>query len=323
MSNAAVAGGRATAGRTRIADYAPTYGALAALVLLVVINSVFTPNFLDVNNFRNILLQVSPTVLVAVGMTVVISTGGIDLSVGSVMAIASAVAATSLDYGAGVAILLALAAAAAAGAFNGALISGFRIQPIIVTLALLISGRGVAQVLSNGGQLIPFSNASFEYLGKGVVAGVPVQVIVMALVVGLAIFLMRATPFGRYVVAVGGNEAASRLAGIKIHRTKIIVYALSGLLAGLAGLIETARLGASDAQKVGLNIELDAIAATVVGGTPLTGGRATVVGTLIGALIMQIITTGFVMNGISYAWSLVIKAAIIIVAVYIQRPKLA
>ncbi|HKG11826.1 MAG TPA: ABC transporter permease [Pyrinomonadaceae bacterium] len=322
MSNAAVAGVRG-GGRGRIADYAPTYGALAALVLLVIINSVFTPNFLDVNNFRNILLQVSPTVLVAVGMTVVISTGGIDLSVGSVMAIASAVAATSLDYGAGVAVLLALAAAAAAGAFNGALISGFRIQPIIVTLALLISGRGIAQVLSNGGQLIPFSNAPFEYLGKGVLAGVPVQVIVMAVVVGLAIFVMRATPFGRYVVAVGGNESASRLAGIKIHRTKIIVYALSGLLAGLAGLIETARLGASDAQKVGLNIELDAIAATVVGGTPLTGGRATVVGTLVGALIMQIITTGFVMNGISYAWSLVIKAAIIIVAVYIQRPKLA
>ena len=321
MSKAA-AGGR-VGGRVRVADYAPTYGALAALVLLVIINSVFTPNFFDVNNFRNILLQVSPTVLVAVGMTVVISTGGIDLSVGSIMAIASAIAATSLDYGAGVAVLLALAAAAAAGAFNGVLISGFRIQPIIVTLALLISGRGVAQVLSNGGQLIPFSNASFEYLGKGVLAGVPVQVIVMALVVGVAIFVMRATPFGRYVVAVGGNESAARLAGVKIHRTKIIVYALSGLLAGLAGLIETARLGASDAQKVGLNIELDAIAAVVVGGTPLTGGRATVVGTLIGALIMQIITTGFVMNGISYSWSLVIKAAIIIVAVYIQRPKLA
>jgi ribose/xylose/arabinose/galactoside ABC-type transport system permease subunit len=322
MSNAAVVGVRG-GGRGRLADYAPTYGALAALVLLVIINSIFTPNFFDVNNFRNILLQVAPTVLVAVGMTIVISTGGIDLSVGSVMAIASAIAATSLDYGAGLAILLALAAAAAAGACNGALISGFRIQPIIVTLALLISGRGFAQVLSRGGQLVPFSNDSFEYLGKGVVAGVPVQVIVMALVVGLAMFLMRATPFGRYVVAVGGNEAASRLAGIKIHRTKIIVYALSGLLAGLAGLIETARLGASDAQKVGLNIELDAIAATVVGGTPLTGGRATVVGTLIGALIMQIITTGFVMNGISYAWSLVIKAAIIIVAVYIQRPKMA
>ncbi|MDT5271447.1 MAG: galactofuranose transport system permease protein [Acidobacteriota bacterium] len=320
MSNAAQASaGVRAAGR--IADYAPTYGALAALLLLLVVNSIFTPNFFDFNNFRNILLQVAPTVLVAVGMTLVIATGGIDLSVGSLMAIASAVAATSLDYGAGVAVALALAAAALAGAFNGALITGFRIQPIIVTLALLISGRGVAQVLSNGGQLIPFSNASFEYLGTGKVAGVPVQVLVMALVVGLAVFVMRATPFGRYVTAVGGNEAASRLAGIRVHRTKIIVYTLSGLLAGLAGLIETARLGASDAQKVGLNIELDAIAATVVGGTPLTGGRATVLGTLVGALIMQVITTGFVMNGISFAWSLVIKAAIIVVAVYIQRPK--
>jgi ribose/xylose/arabinose/galactoside ABC-type transport system permease subunit len=320
MSNVAQAGAR-VGGAGRLADYAPTYGALAALVLLLVVNSVFTPNFFDFNNFRNILLQVSPTVLVAVGMTLVIATGGIDLSVGSVMAIASAVAATSLDYGAGVAVPLALAAAALAGAFNGALITGFRIQPIIVTLALLISGRGVAQVLSNGGQLIPFSNAAFEYLGGGKVGGVPVQVLVMALVVGLAVFAMRATPFGRYVAAVGGNEAASRLAGIRVHRTKIIVYTLSGLLAGLAGLIETARLGASDAQKVGLNIELDAIAATVVGGTPLTGGRATVLGTLVGALIMQVITTGFVMNGISFAWSLVIKAAIIVVAVYIQRPK--
>jgi ribose/xylose/arabinose/galactoside ABC-type transport system permease subunit len=320
MSNVAQAGA-GLRGAGRIADYAPTYGALAALVLLLAVNSFFTPNFFDVNNFRNILLQVAPTVLVATGMTLVIATGGIDLSVGSVMAIASAVAATSLDAGAGLAVLLALGAATLTGAFSGALITGFRIQPIIVTLALLISGRGVAQVLSNGGQLVPFSNATFEYLGKGVAAGVPVQVAVMALALALAVFVMRATPFGRYVVAVGGNEAAARLAGVRVHRTKVMVYALSGLLAGLAGLIETARLGASDAQKVGLNIELDAIAATVVGGTPLTGGRATVLGTLVGALIMQVITTGFVMNGISYAWSLVIKAAIIIVAVYVQRPK--
>src|SRR5918997_5718980 len=326
MSNAAKMGaaeGVGAKGRGRIADYAPTYGALAALVLLLAANSALTPNFFDLNNFRNILLQVAPTVLVATGMTLVIATGGIDLSVGSVMAIASAVAATSLDAGAGPAVLLALAAATLTGAFSGALITGFRIQPIIVTLALLISGRGVAQVLSNGGQLVPFSNASFEYLGGGVVAGVPAQVMVMALAVGLAVFVMRATPFGRYVAAVGGNEAASRLAGIRVHRTKVIVYTLSGLLAGLAGLIETARLGASDAQRVGLNIELDAIAAAVVGGTPLTGGRATVVGTVVGALIMQVITTSFNMNGFAYSWSLVIKAAIIIVAVYVQRPKAA
>lgn len=323
MGNAASVSGAAGLRRSNLADYAPTFGALAALVLLVVFNSIFTINFFDLNNFRNILLQVAPTMLVATGMTLVIATSGIDLSVGSVMAIASAVAATSLDSGAGLAVVLALLVSAAAGALNGALIAGFRIQPIIVTLALLISGRGIAQVLSNGGQLIPFSNASFEYLGRGVVAGIPVQVIVMLAAVALAVFVMRATSFGRYVLAVGGNEAAARLAGVRVHRTKIAVYAISGLLAGLAGLIETARLGASDAQKVGLNIELDAIAATVVGGTALTGGRATVLGTLVGALIMQVITTSFNMRGYSFAWGLVIKAAIIIVAVYIQRTRTA
>ena len=145
----------------------------------------------------------------------------------------------------------------------------------------------------------------------------------MFVAVAVAVFVMRATAFGRYVLAVGGNEAASRLAGVKVHRAKITVYALSGLLAGMAGVVETARQGASDAPNIGLNIELDAIAATVVGGTPLTGGRATVLGTLIGALIMQIITVSFNMNDIKYSWSLVVKAAIIIFAVYIQRPKVA
>ncbi|HEY0078632.1 MAG TPA: ABC transporter permease [Pyrinomonadaceae bacterium] len=309
-------------GWSKIADYAPTYGAFAALLLLLVIDSLFIPNFFQLSNFRNILLQVSPTVLVAMGMTFVIATGGIDLSVGAVMAIASAVAATSLDSGVFVAVLLALLIATGAGAFNGALVSGFHIQPIIVTLALLIAGRGIAQVI-NGGQLIPFSNPSFEYLGRGYVGPVPVQVLVMFLVVVAAIFVMRATTFGRYVVATGGNEAAAHLAGVKVRRTKVAVYALSGFLAGLAGLIETARQGASDAPNIGLNIELDAIAATVVGGTPLTGGRATVVGTLIGALIMQIITTSINMKGYQYSWSLVIKAAIIVVAVYVQRPKVA
>jgi ribose/xylose/arabinose/galactoside ABC-type transport system permease subunit len=306
----------------RLADYAPTYGALAALILLFVLNAALTPNFAAFDNFRNILVQATPTMLVAVGMTFVIATGGIDLSVGSIMAIASAVAAISLDYGAGAGVLIGLVLATAIGAFNGILIAGFKIQPIIITLALLISGRGIAQVISNGGQLIPFSNPAFEFLGKGLIAGVPFQIILLVVVVLLAVFLLRSTIFGRYVVAVGGNEEAARLSGVRVNRTKIAVYALSGLLAGLAGLIYTARLGASDASKVGEGIELDAIAATVVGGTPLTGGRATIIGTIIGALIMQIITTSFNMNGIKFSYSLVIKAAIILLAVYIQRPKM-
>ena len=309
--------------RRRLAALGPTYGALTALILLIVFNLLFTPNFATANNFWNILLQVSTTVLVAVGMTMVIATGGIDLSVGSVMAIASALAATMLNRGVLVAVLAALMVTLGVGALNGWLIARFSIQPIIATLALLITGRGVAQVMSQGGQLIPFSNPTFEYLGKGYVGPVPVPVLVMLLGLSVAIFVMRATSFGRYVVATGGNEAAARLAGVKTARTKIAVYAVSGVLAGLAGLIETARLGASDAAKVGLNIELDAIAAVVVGGTPLTGGRASVIGTLIGALIMQVITTSFIMRLIPFSWSLVLKAAIILIAVYLQRPKVA
>ena len=306
----------------KLADYAPTYGALAALVLLLILNVIFTANFADFDNFRNILVQVAPTMLVSVGMTYVIATGGIDLSVGSIMAIASAVAAISLDYGAGAAIFFGLLAGLAVGAFNGFLIAGFKIQPIIITLALLIAGRGIAQVISHGGQLIPFSNDAFEYLGKGEIFGIPFQIILLVIVIALAVFTLRKTIFGRYVIAVGGNEEAARLAGVKTNWTKISVYAVSGLLAALAGLIYTARLGASDASKVGDGIELDAIAATVVGGTPLTGGRATVIGTVIGALIMQIITTSFNMNGIKFSYSLVIKAVIILLAVYIQRPKI-
>ena len=303
-------------------DYAPTYGAAIALLLLLLVNLAVTPGFASVDNLRNLLVQVTPTMLVAIGMTFVIATGGIDLSVGSTMAIASAVAAVSLGYGVFPALALALIVATAVGVFNGVLIAAFRIQPIIITLALLISGRGIAQVISNGGQLIQFDNPTFEYLGKGSIAGfLPVQVLLLAVIAALAIFVLRSSIFGRYVAAVGGNETAARLAGVPTISTKIAVYAISGLLAGIAGLIFTARLGASDASKVGEGIELDAIAATVVGGTPLTGGRATIIGTIIGALIMQIISAGFNMNGIPFAYSLIIKAAIILLAVYIQRPK--
>jgi len=299
----------------------PATGAVLALVLLVVLNALFTPNFASTANLWNILWQVSSVVLVAVGMTLVIATGGIDLSVGSVMAISGAVAATRLGLGVAPAVLLALLAALLVGLLNGALVARDGIQPIVVTLATLIAGRGLAQVLSNDGQLVSVSNATFETLGRARLGPVPVPVIIAAAVVALAAFALRATPFGRYVLAAGGNPAAARLAGVPVKRTLISVYAISGLLAGLAGLLETSRLGASDAAKIGLNIELDAIAATVVGGTALTGGRATILGTVVGALVMQVIATSFNMLLVPYAWSLVLKAAIIVVAVYFQRPR--
>jgi galactofuranose transport system permease protein len=300
----------------------PTTGAVVALVALILLNAVFTPNFATASNAWNILWQVSSVVLVAVGMTLVIATGGIDLSVGSIMAVAGAVVATQLGLGALAAVVVALVAAMTVGLVNGTLIARSAIQPIVVTLATLIAGRGLAQVLSNDGQLVPIRDASLELLGRGRLGPIPVPVIIAAVAVVCAMVALRKMPFGRYVLATGGNAEAARLAGVPVRRTIIVVYVVSALLAGLAGVLEAARLGASDAAKIGLNIELDAIAATVVGGTALTGGRATIIGTVVGALVMQVIATSFNMLLVPYAWSLVLKAAIILVAVYFQRPRL-
>jgi len=317
-SPAVIASERASAARRHPS---PVLGAVIALIVLVVVNAIFTPNFATASNAWNILWQVSTVVMVAVGMTFVIATGGIDLSVGSVMAIAGAVAAVQLGHGVAIALGFALLCAAAVGALNGTLVARDGIQPIVVTLATLIAGRGLAQVLSNDGQLVPIHNVGFETFGRGHVGPVPAPVVIALVVVLVAAFVLRATPFGRHVLAVGGNRAASRLAGIPVRRTLIVVYVVSGVLAGLAGILEASRIGASDAAKIGLNIELDAIAATVVGGTALTGGRATIFGTVVGALVMQVIATSFNMLLVPYAWSLVLKAAIILVAVYFQRPR--
>jgi len=299
----------------------PTGGAVIALVVLVAVNAMFTPNFATVGNFWNVLYQLSVTLLVGVGMTFVIATGGIDLSVGSVMAVAAAVAAVTLDQGFLVAVPAALAAALAVGLLNGAFVAYTRVQPIVVTLATLLAGRGLAQVINRGGALITIEDPAFLALGRGLVGPVPMQVLIAAAVVALAAFVLRATPFGRYVLAAGGNPAAARLAGVPVTRTVVTVYVVSAGLAGLAGLIEAARLGASAAAKIGQNVELDAIAAVVVGGTLLAGGRATILGTVVGALIMQVIATSFNMLLVPYAWSLAFKALIIVVAVYLQRPK--
>ena len=299
----------------------PTGGAIIALVVLVAVNAVLTPNFATAGNFWNVLFQLAVTLLVAVGMTLVIATGGIDLSVGSVMAIAAAVAAVTLDRGLAVAVPAALAAALGVGLLNGAFVAYARVQSIVVTLATLLAGRGLAQVINRDGALITIDDPGFLMLGRAHVGPVPTQVIIAALVVAAAVFVLRATPFGRYVLAAGGNPAAARLAGVPVNRTVVTVYVMSAGLAGLAGLIEAARLGASAAARIGQNVELDAIAAVVVGGTLLSGGRATILGTVVGALIMQVIATSFNMLLVPYAWSLAFKAFIILVAVYLQRPR--
>jgi simple sugar transport system permease protein/ribose transport system permease protein len=299
----------------------PAYAAVVALVVLVLGNALFTPHFATASNLWNVLLQVSTVVIVAVGMTLVISTGGIDLSVGSVMAVAGAIAAVLLDRGPVVAILAALVGGTLVGVLNGSLVASLNVQPIVVTLATLIAGRGLAQVISHEGELVTISDPGFALLGRGHLGPIPLQVLIALASVGAAFMVLRATPFGRYVLASGGNPAAARLAGVPVQRTLVTVYAASAFLASIAGLIVASRLGASDAAKIGQNMELDAIAAVVVGGTALSGGRATVLGTVVGALIMQVIATSFNMLLVPYAWSLALKAAIILIAVYLQRPK--
>ncbi len=307
-----------------------TYGALIGLLLLILYNILFTNNFLTTQTLNVNLTQVATIVIVGVGMTLVIATGGIDLSVGALMAISGALAPLiflstipPLDnpaVGITLAFILPVLLAGAFGLFNGTLIAYFKIQPIIATLVLFIAGRGIAQVVTNG-NLQTFSNPGFQYIGLGRPFGIPFQVILMVVIVAVAAWVMRRTIFGRFVLAIGGNEAASKLAGVPVNRVKLAVYGISGILSGIAGLIAIAINSSSDANLVGLDVELDAIAAVAVGGTPLTGGRATVVGTLIGALIIQLIRYTLLVHGIPDAAARVVKAAIILVAVYIQRQR--
>ncbi|MEO8337241.1 MAG: ABC transporter permease [bacterium] len=301
----------------------PEYAALVVLILLVLVNATVTPNFATASNLWNVLLQLSTVMLCAVGMTFVIATGGVDLSVGSTMAIAGAIAAVLAPRGPFVALIAALVGATLVGVLNGTLIALLRVQPIVVTLATLIAGRGLAQIISRDGELVSIDDQFFLALGRGHVGPIPIPVIVALLAVAAAVFVLRAMTVGRYVLAVGGNAPAARLAGVPVRKTIVTVYAASALLSGVAGLIVAARLGASDAAKIGQNMELDAIAAVVVGGTALAGGRATIVGTVVGALIMQVIATSFNMLLVPYSWSLALKAAIILIAVYLQRGKRA
>ena len=304
----------------RAAPSLQRFAALGALGALVLFNAIFTPHFATASNLWNVLLQVAPVMLTAIGMTFVIATRGVDLSVGSTMAVAAAITAVLIERGPVVAVLAALTGATLIGALNGTFIATLRVQPIVIPLATLIAGRGVAQVISRNGELITIGDAGVLFLGRGHIGVIPVPVVIAACAAIVATMVFRITPFGRYVLAVGGNPAAARLAGVPVRATIVKVYVASAFLAAIAGVIVAARLGASDAAKIGQNMELDAIAAVVVGGTALSGGRATIAGTLVGALIMQVLATSFNMLLVPYALSLALKAMIILVAVYLQRP---
>jgi galactofuranose transport system permease protein len=293
-------------------------GVYVAFVVLVIFNLIVTPNFASVVTVSTLLITVSPIVLVSLGVALTIGTEGIDLSVGSVMALASAFLPLYLGYGWPVAVLVVLFVGALAGLVNGSLVAFVGVQPIIATLAMLVGGRGLAQIFA-GGQSLPITDPAVLWLGQGRLFGIPAPVSVAILAVLVVGFLVKRTTFGRYVVAIGGNRSASYLSGHPVRRTLLAVYVISALLATLAGMVATARLGASDPSNIGLLIELSAITAVVVGGTPLSGGKVKIMGTVMGALLIQLITNTFIANDLPFTWAQVLTAAIILVAVYVQK----
>ncbi|MER2262394.1 MAG: ribose ABC transporter permease [Psychrobacillus sp.] len=300
-------------------------GPLLGLILLVVIITILSPNFLTVNNLMNVLRQVSINALIAFGMTFVILTGGIDLSVGSILALTGAVTAGLLASGMDpiLAMLIGLILGAVLGAINGIIISKGNVAPFIATLATMTIYRGLTLVYTEGRPISGLGDSvSFQMIGKGYFLGIPVPVVTMAAAFGVLYFILKKTTFGRRVYAVGGNEEASRLSGIKVGRIKIYVYALTGALAALASLILTSRLNSAQ-PTAGNMFELDAIAAVVLGGTSLTGGRGWIVGTLIGALIIGVLNNGLNLIGVSSFFQQVVKGAVILLAVLIDRKKTA
>jgi ribose transport system permease protein len=297
-------------------------GVYLGLVLLVLFNLLFTRRFVDFDNIRLQFVQVVPVAIIAVGMALVIGTRGIDLSVGSVMAISSALLANYLGYGPIVAIAAGLLGGALVGLLNGFLVAAVGIQPIVATLALLVGGRGLALVIAEG-RLTEIFDPLLQTLGSARVSGVPI-VVIIALAIALAVaLLVHRTTFGRYVVAIGGNPEASLIAGVPVRRTLIAVYVLCAVLAAIAGVIQTARLSASDPSFVGNLIELSAITAVVVGGTPLSGGQVRIAGTLAGAMLMQLIGATLISHNLPDSATRMVMAAIIVGAILIQRGRTA
>jgi len=301
-------------------------GLIAALTTLVVLNVAITPNFLNMQTLAVNASQVSTIAIVALGMTLVIASGGIDLSVGAVMAVAGALAPilflsdwalANPALGLFAAITLPLCVAAICGVFNGTLISLLGVQPIVATLIFFISGRGIAQVMTNG-NLQTFNNPSFTWLGTGRILGLPVQAWIALVLMLVIAWVVRRTLYGRYLLAIGGNERAAALAGVPVTRVKIATYAISAILAGLAGLIVVAINSASDAARIGQLMELDAIAASVVGGAALSGGRAPILGTVLGAVFIQLMDYTLIANGIPDEATLIVTAGIIVIAIWLQ-----
>ncbi len=305
---------------------------LVTLMVLAALVSWFFPTFLQiemsdgrlVGPVIDILKRGAPVAILAVGMTLVVATGGIDLSVGTVMAITGAVAASALVSGWGVpmALLLACGAGVIAGLWNGCLVAVLGIQPIVATLILMTAGRGIAQLITEG-RILTFTDTGFSWLGSGSLLGIPVPTLLWLLTAVLVAALMRRTALGLLIEAVGINQRASALAGVNARGLIVVVYMASGLCAALAGIIATADIRGADANNAGLWLELDAILAVVIGGNSLLGGRFSIAAAVLGAMIIQTINTGILLAGFPSEYNLVIKAVLVLAILMIQSPHLA
>ena len=316
-----------------LSNYRPLltrFQSFIALLILCVALSILSNKFLTLDNIWNVLRQISVNVCISVGMTLVVLTAGIDLSVGSILAFSGAVAAGLLKHGiewpahdlfVGFTVLgcivSALLAGSALGCFNGWMITKFNVPPFVATLAMLTIARGLTMLWTKG---YPISalGAKFDYIGSGWLLGIPVLVWISALTIVVALIIVKKTPLGRYIYAIGGNEQAARLSGIHVSRVKIIVYTLAGILAAVGGIMVTSRLDSAQ-PNAGINYELDSIAAVVIGGTSLSGGRGTVMGTVLGAIIIGVLNNGLVLLDVSPFWQQVIKGSVILLSVIVDK----
>ncbi|SFE21205.1 ribose ABC transporter membrane protein [Lentibacillus persicus] len=296
-------------------------GPLIGLIIMVIFLGFMSDSFFTLDNIFNLLRQISVNALIAFGMTFVILTAGIDLSVGSLLALGSALTAGLLAGGMDpvLAVLLGLIIGLGLGAVNGLIITKGKVAPFIATLATMTIYRGATLVYTDGRPITGLSDSfAFEMIGRGYVFGVPFPVILMLAVFVILYFVLKKTVFGRQVYAVGGNEEASILSGIKADRVKIGVYSLTGMLSVLAGIILTSRLNSAQ-PTAGEMFELDAIAAVVIGGTSLMGGRGRITGTLIGALIIGVIDNGLNLMNVSSFYQQIVKGGVILLAVLLDR----
>lgn len=310
--------------RRRRFDFAKWWdrvGILAVLLLLILFMTLAAPNFASTDNLLNIARQISVNAIIAAGMTFVIITAGIDLSVGSILAVSGvgAVLIAMSGVPAWIAVLGGVLIGAVAGFFNGVLVAYLTLAPFIVTLGTMTFLRGLAYTMT-GGQPIVDNELSFRGLGNGYLAGIPTPVWVMAAVYVVAWFVLERTTFGRHVYAVGGNLEAARLAGIKVKRVMTSVYVIAGATAALAGIIYAARV-VSAQPRAGEGYELDAIAAVVLGGTSLVGGKGRLIGTLVGAVILGVLSTGLILMNVPFFTQLLVKGLVIIFAIAIDSLK--